>query len=65
MLDFSRKPARNAQNLESTFEELLDSHEAAALLKIHPKNPAADGSQRGDRCSIGGTALAIPCVRFE
>jgi hypothetical protein len=52
-------------NLEATFEQLLESHEAAALLKIHPENPAADGSQPGDRWSTGRTALAIPCVRFE
>jgi len=37
MADFSSKPARSAQLLELTFEQLLDSDEAAALLKIHPK----------------------------
>ena len=37
MEDFSSKPARSAQLLELTFEQLLDSDEAAALLKIHPK----------------------------
>ena len=31
------KPARNMQVREMTFEQLLDSDEAAALLKIHPK----------------------------
>ena len=31
------KPARNAQGRELVFEQLLDSDEAAALLKIHPK----------------------------
>ena len=31
------KPARNSQHCELTFEQLLDSDEAAALLKIHPK----------------------------
>ena len=31
------KPARNAQAREMPFEQLLDSDEAAALLKIHPK----------------------------
>jgi excisionase family DNA binding protein len=31
------KPARNAQVRELFFEQLLDSDEAAALLKIHPK----------------------------
>ena len=37
MTDLSSKPARSAQNRELTFEQLLDSDEAAALLKIHPK----------------------------
>jgi excisionase family DNA binding protein len=31
------KPARSAQVRELVFEQLLDSDEAAALLKIHPK----------------------------
>jgi len=31
------KPAKNSQGHEMTFEQLLDSDEAAALLKIHPK----------------------------
>lgn len=31
------KPARSAQVRELIFEQLLDSDEAAALLKIHPK----------------------------
>jgi len=31
------KPAKNSQAHEMTFEQLLDSDEAAALLKIHPK----------------------------
>ena len=37
MTDLSSKPARSAQNRELTFEQLLDSDEAATLLKIHPK----------------------------
>lgn len=37
MTDLASKPARSAQNRELTFEQLLDSDEAAALLKIHPK----------------------------
>jgi excisionase family DNA binding protein len=37
MTHVSSKPARNAQVHELTFEQLLDSDEAAALLKIHPK----------------------------
>jgi excisionase family DNA binding protein len=37
MTHFSSKPARSAQVRELTFEQLLDSDEAAALLKIHPK----------------------------
>jgi excisionase family DNA binding protein len=37
MTHLSSKPARSAQVRELTFEQLLDSGEAAALLKIHPK----------------------------
>jgi excisionase family DNA binding protein len=37
MSDVSFKPARKPQVSELTFEQLLDSDEAAALLKIHPK----------------------------
>jgi excisionase family DNA binding protein len=37
MSDLSFKPARKPQISELTFEQLLDSDEAAALLKIHPK----------------------------
>ena len=37
MTDLSSKPARSVQNRELSFEQLLDSDEAASLLKIHPK----------------------------
>ena len=37
MTHLSSKPTRSAQLREVTFEQLLDSDEAAALLKIHPK----------------------------
>jgi len=37
MPDLASKPARNVTADESSFEQLLDSDEAAALLKIHPK----------------------------
>ena len=37
MTHLSSKPARSAQVHVLTFEQLLDSDEAAALLKIHPK----------------------------
>ena len=37
MMHLSSKPARSAQLRDLTFEQLLDSDEAAALLKIHPK----------------------------
>ena len=37
MSDLSFKPVRKPQVVELTFERLLDSDEAAALLKIHPK----------------------------
>jgi excisionase family DNA binding protein len=37
MSEVVSKPARNMQVREMSFEQLLDSDEAAALLKIHPK----------------------------
>ena len=37
MSEVASKPARNMQVREMSFEQLLDSDEAAALLKIHPK----------------------------
>ena len=37
MTDVSFKAARSVQVRELTIEQLLDSDEAAALLKIHPK----------------------------
>ena len=37
MSEVVSKPARNMRVREMTFEQLLDSDEAAALLKIHPK----------------------------
>ena len=37
MSDIPRIPPRSTSFYESSFEPLLDSDEAAALLKIHPK----------------------------
>lgn len=37
MSEVVSKPARTMQVREMSFEQLLDSDEAAALLKIHPK----------------------------
>lgn len=37
MSDVNHKPIRNMQEASVQFEPLLDSDEAAALLKIHPK----------------------------
>jgi excisionase family DNA binding protein len=37
MSNLALKPALKAEIREMTFERLLDSDEAAALLKIHPK----------------------------
>lgn len=37
MSEIPRIPPRNTVEYESRFEPLLDSDEAAALLKIHPK----------------------------
>ncbi len=37
MIDYDRKPSQSATPRTPQFEPLLDSDEAAALLKIHPK----------------------------
>ena len=37
MSDFHSKPVQRAEVRTLSFERLLDSDEAAALLKIHPK----------------------------
>ena len=37
MSEIPRIPPRNTVQYESSFEPLLDSDEAAALLRIHPK----------------------------
>lgn len=37
MDNLSSKPARTTVMFERNFEQLLDTDEAAALLKIHPK----------------------------
>jgi len=37
MSDTPRIPPRSTSSYEASFEPLLDSDEAAALLKIHPK----------------------------
>jgi excisionase family DNA binding protein len=37
MPDLASKPVRRAETRDTSFERLLDSDEAAALLKIHPK----------------------------
>jgi excisionase family DNA binding protein len=37
MPDLASKPVRRVDVRDMTFERLLDSDEAAALLKIHPK----------------------------
>jgi excisionase family DNA binding protein len=37
MSDLAPKPIRRFENINTPFEQLLDSDEAAALLKIHPK----------------------------
>jgi len=37
MSHFARIPPRSTAGYEQAFEPLLDSEEAAALLKIHPK----------------------------
>jgi excisionase family DNA binding protein len=57
-------PARKAQVREMTFEQLLDSDEAAALLKIHPKtlqkmarNGEVPGFQIGDLWRFRASAL--------
>jgi len=37
MPDLVSKPAHRMENADAHFEQLLDTDEAAALLKIHPK----------------------------
>jgi len=37
MSEIPRKPPQSTRDFDSSFEPLLDSDEAAALLKIHPK----------------------------
>ena len=37
MTDLSSKPAANVETFARSFEQLLDTDEAASLLKIHPK----------------------------
>jgi excisionase family DNA binding protein len=37
MPDLASKPVRRVESREISFERLLDSDEAAALLNIHPK----------------------------
>ena len=37
MPDVASKPVRRVETRDMSFERLLDSDEAAALLKIHPK----------------------------
>lgn len=37
MPDLASKPVRRVETRDMSFERLLDSDEAAALLKIHPK----------------------------
>ena len=37
MPDLVPKPVHRVENLNAPFEQLIDSDEAAALLKIHPK----------------------------
>ena len=37
MPDLASKPVRRVEIRDTSFERLLDSDEAAALLKIHPK----------------------------
>jgi excisionase family DNA binding protein len=37
MPDRAPKPAHRVETINTPFEQLLDSDEAAALLKIHPK----------------------------
>ncbi len=37
MSEVPRKPSQSTRDYDASFEPLLDSDEAAALLKIHPK----------------------------
>jgi hypothetical protein len=62
MTDLASKPARSAQNRELTFEQLLDSDEAAALLKIHPKTSKewlATARSRESRSEDSGASVRL------
>lgn len=64
MPNLASKPARRVEGPNLTFERLLDSDEAAALLKIHPKtlqkmarNGQITGVQVGRLWRFRATAL--------
>src|SRR6266700_1511748 len=74
MTDLSFEPVRKPQIRELTFEQLLDSDEAAALLKIHPKtlqkmarNGEIAGVQVGRLSKIRNlmSALYSHAIRWE
>ena len=45
------------------FEPLLDSAEAAALLKIHPEDAAENGTARRGGCHPDRQVVAFSCLR--
>lgn len=64
MSDLASKPVRRVEARDMSFERLLDSDEAAALLKIHPKtlqkmarNGQITGVQVGRLWRFRATAL--------
>ena len=60
---FAPSPSQSRPRPEFVFEPLLDSDEAAELLRIHPKTLAANGSQSPDSRNPGWQAMAVPCLR--
>jgi hypothetical protein len=64
MTDVSSKPVRRMRIAELTFEELLDSDEAAPLLKIHPKT-LQKMDRNGDHRRTSWQTLASSRIRSE
>jgi len=57
---FAPSPSQSRPRTEFIFEQLLDSEEAAQLLRIHPKTLQANGAQRPDSWNSGWKTVAVP-----
>ena len=63
MPDLFSKPARDAETGDVLFEQLLDTDEAAGLLKIRFQDSPTNGLQRTDCRRADPKALAFSCLR--